>query len=228
MLKEIKPDLEETQLFQTKLPFVLTLLYRVAFLAGMLVLHYLRIYVIPERWNTPDPAFLTIWAKFATTLSALLNILWSFSNSQAVYPTKFICGLFRTSFCMQFIVVALYFPIVHPEIHTIYSEPIELSYVFWLHTYPFLGQLGEVINSNVVFRMDGAKTLLLLMVCYLATNLYYTVSLGRAVYPVFDWKDYISGVIITGTVIIIFALHGVMSTLTASRRNPGSLKEKTS
>ena len=196
----------------------MTLAHRLAFLASILFFHYYRVFFLTKVRNLPVYAFLTQWAFFITTASALLNLYCSLTSNASASILKVARYLISIGFTLQVIVVVFYFPLVHPKVPLFYKDPSDLMFLFWVHLIPFAGMLLDVLNSKMIFRKSDLKLTIPILVLYACVNYHFTMKLGSPIYPLVTWKDYTTAFLVLAVLIAVTSIQCCLAALTAGRR----------
>ena len=145
--------------------------------------------------------------SWALSLS-LLYFYWTISF-EPFQPTirkkysKFLLNLHALNLTLHLIVCVVYWLFLHESEFVLRVDcfPVFLFRHFGVCIFVIL----DFLLNDIPIKLDSRKFILPTILCYLLTNLYFTISQGKPVYSIITWTDWKTPLVFLGCV---FGMYG--------------------
>ena len=148
--------------------------------------------------------YLNSWALSLSLLYFYWTISFEpFQPSIRKKYSKFILNLHALNISLHLIVCVVYWFFLHN------SENIERVGNYYVFLFRYFGVCVLVIIdflfNDIPIKIDSRKFILPTILCYLLTNLYFTITQGKPVYSIITWTDWKTPLVFLGCV---FGMYG--------------------
>ena len=143
-------------------------------------------------WNksTDFIFYYTSWGMVWTDLALLSSI------KAVKYPQwhTAACIINQVAHCLNIIITILFWVVLAPMIYSQldwhkFTDAFIGLYMFFLHVQPFIFTTVNILISDVELIHDDYRVMFVAGVVYTICNLIGTITYGKPIYPVADWKN---------------------------------------
>ena len=150
--------------------------------------------------------YLSQWAIFNTIIYFILNLVLFVDKK----PTTRLSTYFSITLCLNLMVFILFFVILFPRLPPAFYQradaveflswlPFRYYVIYYVHAFPLMFTLLDFCFNKIYLTSKGFSTWLSVQSSYLLVNAFNSLVLGITVYPMLNYKDRLSYILIIVT-----------------------------